>query len=143
MAEKSSERRLTEFIAKFSPDVARTARSARTKIHKLLPDAFELVYDNYNALAIAFGPTERASDIILSIALYPRWVSLFFARGASLPDPSQALRGTGNQDATRCAGTREYAGHSSGPYPHQGGRRDASKATHWCAWSDYHQVRVG
>ena len=97
MAEKSPERRLTDFIGKFSPEVARTARSARAKIHELLPSALELVYDNYNALAIAFGPTERASDIILSIALYPRWVSLFFARGASLPDPSQVLRGSGNQ----------------------------------------------
>jgi hypothetical protein len=97
MAEKSPERRLTEFIGKFSPEVARTARSARTKVHKLLPGAFELVYDNYNALALAFGPTEKASDIILSIALYPRWVSLFFARGASLADPSQVLRGSGNQ----------------------------------------------
>jgi hypothetical protein len=97
MAEESPERRLTEFIGKFSPEVARTARSARTKVRRLLPDAFELVYDNYNALAIAFGPTEKASDIILSIALYPRWVSLFFARGVSLPDPSQVLRGSGNQ----------------------------------------------
>jgi hypothetical protein len=97
MADKSPEHRLTEFIAKFNPEVARTARRARTKIRKLLPGAFELVYDNYNALAIAFGPTERASDIILSIAVYPRWVSLFFARGASLPDPSQVLRGSGNQ----------------------------------------------
>ena len=51
MAEKSPERRLTEFIRRFSPEVARTARSARTKVHNLLPDAFELVYDNYNALA--------------------------------------------------------------------------------------------
>jgi hypothetical protein len=97
MAEKTPERRLTEFIGKFSPEVARTARRARAKIHELLPGALELVYDNYNALAIAFGPTERASDIILSIALYPRWVSLFFARGASLPDPGQVLRGSGNQ----------------------------------------------
>ena len=37
------------------------------------------------------------SDVILSIALYPRWVSLFFARGKSLPDPDRVLRGSGNQ----------------------------------------------
>jgi len=55
------------------------------------------VYDNYNALAIGFGPTERASDAIFSIALYPRWVSLFFLRGADLADPQELLKGSGKQ----------------------------------------------
>jgi hypothetical protein len=30
------------------------------------------VYDNYNALAIAFGPTDRAGDIVCSVTLYPK-----------------------------------------------------------------------
>ena len=85
------------FIARFSPEVSRAARTARARIRRLLPGAFELVYDNYNALALAFGPTDRTTDVILSIALYPRWVSLFFARGKSLPDPDRVLRGSGNQ----------------------------------------------
>ena len=97
MPVQSAERRLNGFIAKFSPEVARVAKAARTRIRQLLPDAFELVYDNYNALALAFGPTERTSEVILSIALYPKWVSLFFARGATLPDPNGILRGSGNQ----------------------------------------------
>jgi len=44
------------------------------------PRANVLVYDNYNALAIGFGPTERASDAVFSIAPFPRWVSLFSFR---------------------------------------------------------------
>ena len=39
------------------------------KVRALLPGAIELVYNNYNALAIGFGPTERASDVIFSIAV--------------------------------------------------------------------------
>jgi hypothetical protein len=97
VAEESPERRLAQFIAKFSPEVACVAKAARTKVRKLLPGAFELVYDNYDALALAFSPTDRTSDVILSIALYPRWVSLFFTRGAHLPDPSAILRGSGSQ----------------------------------------------
>jgi hypothetical protein len=97
MALTSPERQLAGFIAKFNPDVARVAKAARTRVRKLLPNAFELVYDNYNALALAYGPSERTSEVVLSIALYPRWVSLFFARGATLPDPSGVLRGSGNQ----------------------------------------------
>ena len=96
-AVNSPERQLAGFISKFSPDVARIARAARSRVRKLLPAAFELVYDNYNALALAYGPSVRTSEVVLSLALYPRWVSLFFARGATLPDPAGILRGSGNQ----------------------------------------------
>jgi hypothetical protein len=66
-------------------------------MRKRLPGAMLLVYDNYNALAIGFGPNDRASQIVFSIAVYPRWVSLFFAHGVGLPDPEKRLQGTGNK----------------------------------------------
>ena len=86
---------LDAFIAKFTPEVQKLARAALAKMRKRLPGAVQLIYDNYNALAIAFGSTDRRSDIVLSIALYPRWVSLFFMYGAALPDPQKLLRGSG------------------------------------------------
>jgi len=95
MVGKSAERQVAGFIAKFNPEVARAAKTARAKVRKLLPGSVELVYDNYNALALAYSTSERTSDAILSIALYPRWVSLFLALGARLPDPSGILRGSG------------------------------------------------
>jgi hypothetical protein len=97
MTRESPERQLAAFMARYAPEVAHVARAARTKLRRILPWALELVYDNYNALVIGFGPTERASDAILSIALYPRWVSLFFLQGARLPDPSGLLRGSGTR----------------------------------------------
>jgi len=67
-------------------------------MRKRLPGAIELVYDNYNALAIGFGPNERSSDAIFSIAVFPRWVSLFFLQsGTELPDPHGLLKGTGTR----------------------------------------------
>ena len=60
-----------------------------------LPGAIELVYDNYNALAVGFGPTERVSEVIFSIAVFPRWLSLFFFQGHGLPDPKKLLKGSG------------------------------------------------
>ena len=94
-AGKSPKAQLDGFLGKFRPEVARMARAALARMRKLLPGAVELVYDNYNALAIAFGPTERTSEAIFSITVYPRWVSLFFTRGAALPDPHQLLKGSG------------------------------------------------
>ena len=60
------------------------------------PTAVRIVYDNYNALVVGFGPSERASEAMFSIAVYPRWVNLFFLRGANLPDPEKLLLGSGN-----------------------------------------------
>lgn len=93
----SARRQLDGFISRFSPEVAATARAALKKLRALLPGAVELVYDNYNTLAIGFSPTERASDAVFSLALYPRYVNLCFLQGANpaLPDPHGLLHGSG------------------------------------------------
>jgi hypothetical protein len=87
---------LDGFIDKYSPEVARLTRQTVAAMRKRLPAANVLVYDNYNALAIGFGPTTSSSDIVFSIAAYPRWVSLFFAKGKGLRDPHKRLKGAGN-----------------------------------------------
>jgi hypothetical protein len=97
MRSTTAEDRLAGFLAKYTPDVADLARAALVQVRTLLPGAVEMVYDNYNALVIGFGPTERASHAIISIALYPRWVNLFFLHGAGLPDPRRLLKGSGKQ----------------------------------------------
>jgi hypothetical protein len=89
--------RLEELIDRFTPGVAGEARAALSRMRSVLPGAFELAYDNYNALAIGFSPTEKASSAALSIVLYPRWVSLCFLYGARLDDPHGLLRGAGRQ----------------------------------------------
>lgn len=95
MNDKAPEEQLAGFIAKYTPEIGALAQAALAKMRARLPGAIELVYDNYNALAVGFGPTERTSDAIFSIALFPRWVSLFFLRGADLPDPQKLLKGSG------------------------------------------------
>jgi hypothetical protein len=92
-----AETQLGDFIDRFSPEVATDARRALAALEERLPTATRLVYDNYNALVVGFGASEKVGDIILSIALYPRWVTLFFLRGVDLPDPSGLLEGSGSQ----------------------------------------------
>ncbi|MDB5452867.1 MAG: hypothetical protein JWO33_1445 [Caulobacteraceae bacterium] len=91
-----AEAELEGFIAKYSDAVAAQVRAARAAMRARLPGSVELVYDNYNALAIGYGATERVGDIVFSIAVYPRWISLFFARGAALVDPAERLKGEGS-----------------------------------------------
>ena len=88
---------LDAFIDRYEPGVAADARRALAFLEARLPAARRLVYDNYNALVIAFGTSEKARDIILSIALYPRYVTLFFLNGVGLPDPHGLLEGSGSQ----------------------------------------------
>jgi hypothetical protein len=91
-------KQLAGFIARFDPAIARLVRSARRELRKrFFPTAVELVYDNYNALAIGWAPNERASEVIVSLAVFARGVSLYFMHGAKLPDPDKLLQGSGNQ----------------------------------------------
>jgi hypothetical protein len=96
MRAESAERQLDRFLDAYEPEVAELARKALAKLRKRLPHAKELVYDNYNALAIGFVPTERASDGIFSIAIYPKHINFFFLQGATLPDADGLLQGEGS-----------------------------------------------
>ena len=91
----SPEDQLAAFIARFTPEIADQVYAVLPVMRSRLPGALELVYDNYNALAIGFGPTERSSEAIFSIAVFPRWLSLFFLQGIGLPDPDKLLKGSG------------------------------------------------
>jgi hypothetical protein len=88
-------RRLDVFIDAYTPAVATIARGALARLRRLVPGAVELVGDRYTGLVIGFSPTECPADATLSIVLYPRWVNLFFLRGAALRDPRGLLEGTG------------------------------------------------
>jgi hypothetical protein len=88
---------LEKFFARYDRAIVTQARASLRKLRQLLPGAVELVYDNYNALVIAFGASERTADLVVSLALYPRWVTLFFWNGAKLKDPKKRLEGSGKQ----------------------------------------------
>jgi hypothetical protein len=96
-SEISPAKQLTLFLGRFSPDIIKLAKAARAKLRKRLPGAIEMVYDNYNALVIGYSPTERPSDAILSLVIWPRKVSICFIQGKHLPDPQGVLQGDGNQ----------------------------------------------
>jgi len=98
-----------------------------------MPGAVDLIGDDYNGLVIGFSPTERASDAVVSLVLYPRWVNLFFLRGSMLRDPSKVLRGSGTmvrhivlndattlEDATVRAPVKQARAQVRAPFPDRG-----------------------
>jgi hypothetical protein len=89
-------KQLAGFIAKFTPEMATLIRAARTRMRKRMPQALELVYDNYNFFVIGYGPSDKAGDAIFSLAAQAKGLSLCFLQGARLPDPHRLLRGSGN-----------------------------------------------
>jgi hypothetical protein len=88
---------LAMLVANYAPEVACTFTAIRRKVRGFVPRGYELVYENYNALGIGYGDGQKASNVILSIVAYPRWVTLFFFDGANLRDPSSLLDGAGKR----------------------------------------------
>ena len=96
MKTQPPKKQLAGFIAKFAPETATLIRGARKKMRERLPQALELVYDNYNFFVIGYGPSEKPSEAIFSLTAQAKGVSLCFLQGAGLPDPKGLLRGGGN-----------------------------------------------
>jgi hypothetical protein len=92
-----AEKQLAGFINKFDAKHRRLIRDVRKKLRERFSTANELAYDNYNFFVIGYGPNERPSDCIVSIAAAASGVGLCFIHGASLPDPNRILLGEGNQ----------------------------------------------
>jgi Domain of unknown function (DU1801) len=93
----SPAKQLAGFIAKFDTRVGKLIRSTRLAVRRRFPTATEIVYDNYNFLALGFSSSERPSDCVISLAANAKGVNLFFYYGATLPDPDGILQGGGNQ----------------------------------------------
>lgn len=88
---------LDGFIAKFTPEVSALAHALLEKARAQLSGAIAPGYDNDNARATGFGPTDRVKDIVFSFAVMPRWVTLCFMWGTRFDDPKKLLDGKGSQ----------------------------------------------
>jgi hypothetical protein len=93
----SPEPKIDAFIDKYAPEIAAQLRDARKRLRSFFVQGYELVFDNYNALVFGFSPTMRSPESFISIAAYPKWITLFFLYGATLRDPKGLLEGSGKQ----------------------------------------------
>jgi hypothetical protein len=90
---------LLQFLSPFNEEVQEIALWLREFVWKLYPKTNELIYDNYNAVAFGWSPTEKVGHTFCSIALgrSSENVHFGFYWGSEIDDPEKILLGNGNQ----------------------------------------------
>ena len=95
MGRNAPPRALTTFLKPYDKAVQELALGVRAFVLDELGPCHESIYDAYNAVAMAYGPSDRFKDAICHIAVYTKHVNLGFNRGATLADPAMLLQGSG------------------------------------------------
>ena len=86
---------LDAMINRQPPEMKKLTKAVLAKLRPRFPGAIEMVYDKANTLVIGFCPDERASNVITSMAVYRKWINLYFFEGDAMPDPEGLLKGSG------------------------------------------------
>lgn len=94
---RSPEAQLRSLNERLDPKQQKLFRSIRAAVRKRFPTANELAYDYSSFFVIAYSPTDRGIDAIVSIAARADRVDLYFNNGPKLPDPKKLLLGSGKQ----------------------------------------------
>lgn len=90
---------LLKFLKPFDKEVNELVFWLRDFIWDLYPDSNELIYDNYNALALGWSPTDKVGHTFCSIAVgrTSKNIHFGFYWGNEIADPERKLLGQGNQ----------------------------------------------
>ena len=96
---KEDNKDLLKFLKPFPAVVRAIALWLREFVWDLYPDCNELIYDNYNALAFGWSPTDRVGHVFCSIAVgrTTHNVHFGFYWGSQISDPKKILLGGGKQ----------------------------------------------
>ncbi|CAN5822133.1 hypothetical protein BH11BAC3_BH11BAC3_36120 [soil metagenome] len=90
---------LVKFMEPFDNDTRGIVFWLRDFIWDLYPSANELIYDNYNAVAIGWSPTDRVGHIFCNLAIgrTSKNIHFGFYWGSQVNDTKKILIGKGNQ----------------------------------------------
>jgi hypothetical protein len=95
---KEDTKDLKKFLKPFTGEIKEIALWLREFVWDLYPRCNELIYDNYNAVAFGWSPTDRVGDTFCSIAVFNnKYVHFGFYWGSRISDPEKILQGKGNQ----------------------------------------------
>lgn len=90
---------LRKFLKPFPQEIQETTLWLREFVWKQFPKSNELIYDNYNALAFGWSPTDRVGHVFCNIAVGRTSMNIHFGFywGTQIADPEKKLIGNGNQ----------------------------------------------
>lgn len=90
---------LLKFLKTFSSEIQMTVLKLREFVWDMYPQTNELIYDNYNALAFGWSPTDKVGHTFCSIAVgrSSKNIHFGFYWGSEIKDPDKILLGQGNQ----------------------------------------------
>ena len=90
---------LLKFLSPFPDDIKERALWLREFVWDLYPNTNELIYDNYNAVAFGWSPTDRVGHTFCNIAVGRGSGNVHFGFywGSEITDPDKILLGQGNQ----------------------------------------------
>ncbi|MBS1598133.1 MAG: hypothetical protein JST75_07890 [Bacteroidetes bacterium] len=96
---KEETKDLLKFLKPFGSEITDTVMWLREFVWDQYPKANELIYDNYNALAFGWSPTEKVGHTFCSIAVgrTSKNIHFGFYWGSEISDPEKILLGEGNQ----------------------------------------------
>ena len=96
---KEQTKDLLKFLKPFSNEIQNTVLKLRDFVWDMYPQSNELIYDNYNALAFGWSPTDKVGHTFCSVAVgrSSKNIHFGFYWGSELSDPDKLLRGQGNQ----------------------------------------------
>ncbi len=96
---KEQTKDLLEFLEPFGDEITDLVMWLRDFAWDLCPEANELIYDNYSAVAFGWSPTDKVGHTICSIAVgrSSKNIHFGFYWGSEIADPNKILLGQGNQ----------------------------------------------
>ncbi|QIL38302.1 hypothetical protein G7074_02815 [Pedobacter sp. HDW13] len=96
---KEQTKDLLIFLKPFGEDITTLVMWLRNFVWELYPQTNELIYDNYNAVAFGWSPTDKVGHTFCSIAVgrTSKNIHFGFYWGSELTDTNKILLGKGNQ----------------------------------------------
>jgi len=90
---------LLKFLSVYPEEKQQTALWLRDFVWDLYPHCNELIYDNFNALAFGWSPTDKVGHTFCSIAVFRTNYNIHFGFywGSEIADPEKKLIGAGHQ----------------------------------------------
>ena len=96
---KDQTKDLLKFLRPFDNEIKEIVLWLREIVWDLYPKTNELIYDNYNALAFGWSPTDRVGHTFCNIAVgrTSKNIHFGFYWGSEIADPEKKLTGQGKQ----------------------------------------------